>query len=398
MQHRNRIFGRALGVAAMAATAAVTVIASASSASAAPYTTGDVFASVGNGQVNEYSPTGALQQTLDDTNGGFTTGSAFDAAGNFYVTNFNAGTVSKFDAAGALVSAAWASGFTSPESIIVDNAGNFYVGDASQAIITKLDPSGAVLTTYPVTTEDRGTDWIDLQADQCTIRYTSEGQTVFQYNVCTSTQLAPLTTTLPGSAAYALRNLSDGGALVADSEFAVRLDSSGAVIQTYTPTTVGGGVFALNLDPNGTSFWTGDYANGQVSEFDIASAAQQQDWSTGSAALFGLSVKGEISCGGACGGGSNTTVTCTHYPAIGSQPDYNKCVVNDPDGVHRLKVVDAKTHLVEQKTGIACKPTKVTHANVRIDNDGNSHYLIVTDCADPKAYTRFKVSPAGVVT
>ncbi|MFL6238853.1 MAG: hypothetical protein ACJ735_05085 [Actinomycetes bacterium] len=94
--------------------------------------------------------------------------------------------------------------------------------------------------------------------------------------------------------------------------------------------------------------------------------------------------------------GNPTTVSCTHFPATASQPDYNKCVVYDADGINRIKVVDVKTHLVEQKTGISCKPPgPTTHATVRINNDGNSHNLIVTDCANPKSSTRFRVAPDG---
>src|SRR6516162_2048905 len=52
------------------------------------YTFGDVFVSVGNGQVVEFTPTGSVVQTLNDGSGSaFTTGSAFDSAGNLYVTN-----------------------------------------------------------------------------------------------------------------------------------------------------------------------------------------------------------------------------------------------------------------------------------------------------------------------
>ena len=48
---------------------------------------GQVFASVGFSQVNVYDPSsGDLINTLtDDTNEPYTTGSAFDASGNFYV-------------------------------------------------------------------------------------------------------------------------------------------------------------------------------------------------------------------------------------------------------------------------------------------------------------------------
>ena len=55
------------------------------SALAAQFAVGSVFASVGGGKVDVYTQTGTLITTLDTTLGGFTTGSTFDQAGNFYV-------------------------------------------------------------------------------------------------------------------------------------------------------------------------------------------------------------------------------------------------------------------------------------------------------------------------
>jgi DNA-binding beta-propeller fold protein YncE len=70
---------------------------------AATFQTGDVFASVSNGQVNWYRSNGTFVQTLNTGLGGFTTGSAADSAGNLYVTDFSAGAVSKFDNTGTLI-------------------------------------------------------------------------------------------------------------------------------------------------------------------------------------------------------------------------------------------------------------------------------------------------------
>ena len=61
------------------------------------YPTGDVFAAVGNSTVNVYTPTGTLVATLNDASGSSaTTGMAFDASGNLYVTNISTNTISKF--------------------------------------------------------------------------------------------------------------------------------------------------------------------------------------------------------------------------------------------------------------------------------------------------------------
>ena len=74
-----------------------------------PYVTGDVFASVNSGTVDVFTPTGGLVCTLNDGVGGLTTGSGFDAAGNFYVTTFNSGTVAKFNNSGVLQSSSFMS-------------------------------------------------------------------------------------------------------------------------------------------------------------------------------------------------------------------------------------------------------------------------------------------------
>ena len=69
-----------------------------------PFVKGNVFASVGSSTVDVFTPTGTLVCTLNDTTGAtFTTGSAFDAAGNFYVTNFS-GSVLKFNNSGIIQS------------------------------------------------------------------------------------------------------------------------------------------------------------------------------------------------------------------------------------------------------------------------------------------------------
>ncbi len=268
--------------------------------SAATYTVGDVFASVGNGQVKEFTPTGVLVQTLNTGLGGFTTGSAFDSSGNLYVTNFSSGSISKFDNNGVLVSANFVVPGGSPESISFAKDGTFYVGNASTNQIKHYTAAGVLIGTVTVSTERRGTDWIDLQADQSTLLYTSEGSDILSFNSTTNTQNPNVTSALPGSSAYALRALGDGTILVADSGADYRVSAvSGTILQTYLSGANGnsGGLFSLNLDPNGTSFWTGDFNSSNIWEVNIATGAVQNFFNAGTNALFGLSVFGEISQG-----------------------------------------------------------------------------------------------------
>ena len=206
-------------------------------ASAADIATGTVMVSTGSGKVTEFTQTGTMITQIDTTTGApFTTGSVFDTAGNFYVTDFNAQQVTKFDPTGFLIGPFGGPYNADPESITLDAAGNFYVGQADGAhTILKFDPSGTLLKTFAPATEERGTDWIELGADECTLFYTSEGADILTFNACTNTQGPNFNkVTLPGSAAFAHRLLPAGGMLVADSSVVVRLDASGNLIQTYT--------------------------------------------------------------------------------------------------------------------------------------------------------------------
>jgi DNA-binding beta-propeller fold protein YncE len=273
----------------------------------AQWSIGDVFASIGSGIVRVYDgSTGVAKMDLNTGAGGFTTGGAFDAAGNFYVTNFSNGSVYVFDQTGALIDN-WATGGSSPESIVFNIAGDMYVGHADgDADVRKFATDGTALGSFNVGTSARGSDWIDLSIDQNTLFYTSEGGEVFRYDLSTNTQLANFAVALPGGNAFALRLLGAGdgsdGLLVADRTAIYRLDGSGNIVQTYDVASHDGW-FALNLDPDGTSFWSGDFGTGQLHKFSIATGALLQTIATGSASLFGVTVYGEITSGTGGGGG-----------------------------------------------------------------------------------------------
>jgi streptogramin lyase len=175
--------------------------------------TGTVMASTGTGKVSKYDPTGTLLGQLDTATGAaFTTGSIFDSVGNFYVTDFGNNAVTKFDPTGTLIGS-FGSGYNaSPESVILDAVGNVYVGQADGTHnVLKFNSGGTLLTTFSPAIENRGTDWIELGADQCTLYYTSEGNRVLRYNICTNTQLADFNAVaLPGAAAFAHRIRPNG--------------------------------------------------------------------------------------------------------------------------------------------------------------------------------------------
>jgi len=246
------------------------------------FPSGDVFVSVGVGKVQEWKPDGTFVQTLDTTtNSDETTGLAFNASGNLYVTDWTFGGVTKFTPAGSPSS--FGSGYTGhPESIVFDAAGNAYVGqaDATGASLLKFDSTGLPVASFSPAPEIRGTDWIDLAPDQCTVYYTSEGTSVKTFNVCTNSQGADFATGLPGSTAYTLRLLPGGGALVADTETIVRLDANGSVVQQYDDPAATGLWFSLALDPDGKTFWAGDPTTGEVAHFNIATGSLLSTFTT----------------------------------------------------------------------------------------------------------------------
>jgi hypothetical protein len=221
----------------------------------------------------------------------------FDSSGNFYVTTFFSGIVSTF-AAGSTSGTNFASVGGDEESITRSMSNNFFVGEADGGgQITELNSSGGTVRTFTAAVQDRGTDWVDLAADQTTLYYTSEGSSIMRFStVGTGSQLSDFETG-KGTTMYALRILSDGGVLVANTSNVLEFDSAGNIVRTYT---IPGAVqlFALNLDPDGVTAWTGDLSTNEVTRFNIATGAIVSQWNAGTGTLGGLTVFGEITQGG----------------------------------------------------------------------------------------------------
>jgi outer membrane protein assembly factor BamB len=269
----------------------------------AQYQTGDVFVSVGNGKVKRFDQNGNLLQVLDNGRGGssyYTTGGVFDASGNFYVTTFSDNRVSKWDNSGSLINASYVTGFNANcESMSRDAAGNLYVGvaDGSRSIyrITSSGTSGSILTSWVPTTGPRGTDWIDLQSNQTTFYIGSEGSSIRAFDMSGSNAIfanAPVSTNI-----YAVRTATNGDVFCAATNVVYRFNSSGTLIQTYSNSSLGFPqvLFALNLDPDGTSFWTADLNTGRVIKVDMSTGSVLKSWNSSPYTLTaGLAIYGEI--------------------------------------------------------------------------------------------------------
>ena len=273
------------------------------------FASGQVFASVGNSAVSVYSQ-GAGNPLVTRLNDGlqepYTAGSAFDSSGNFYVTDDLTGDVSEYAPDGTL-DGVFASGLQNPLSLAFDNQGNLYVGQQTTPYIAEFSKTGQFIQNIgPLATELSGDDWIALAPDECTVYYTTEETDILRYNMCTNQQLPNLnvqafptfdaSTSLPVQA-FQLQILPNGNVLVADSNADILLDPNGNVLQTYTCASLPGcqgSLFAMSLDPDGNSFWTGDSTSGDVWKVDIASGDVLQQINTHSGTLFGLSVDDQI--------------------------------------------------------------------------------------------------------
>ena len=289
---------RPMYVAAAAAIAGLTLAAGATASTT--WNVGDVFAGIASGSYNVYSNSGTFKETISDGSAGFTTGCSFNPSlDKLYTTNFSASKVVVYDNASPhSIVQTITTGKAAAESIVFAGNGHFFVGGPSDPEIEEYDASGTLVDNDTVAADGTGgPDWIDLAADQKTMFYTSESRVVRRFDAAADVQLADFAT-LPGAGtAFALRLLSpgdgSGGLLVADRGDVKRLDGSGAVVQTYD---VSGedSWFSLNLDPNGTSFWAGDFGTNNFYRFNMATGAVEVGPIASGGVLFGLCLKGEI--------------------------------------------------------------------------------------------------------
>ena len=274
------------------------------------FASGQVFASVGNSAVNVYSQgTGNPQVTrLNDGLGEpYTAGSAFDSSGNFYVTDDYSGDVSEYAPDGTL-DGVFASGLQNPLSLAFDNQGNLYVGQQTTPYIAEFSKSGQLVENIgPVATELSGDDWIALGSDECTFYYTTEEtdilalQHVHQSAGAELQRRALRRPTTPRRGCRC-RPSSSRSCPTATSWWRTRTPTSSwtrtaTCSQTYTCASLPGcqgSLFAMSLDPDGTSFWTGDSTSGDVWEVNIATGAVEQQIDTHSGSLYGLSVDDQI--------------------------------------------------------------------------------------------------------
>src|SRR6266850_3432046 len=253
----------------------------------------DVYVSLATGPVQWRTPDGALRGELVNLVPGPAEGMRLDPAGNLYVARRCAGancavgnSVEKFNPMGVSQGAVGSeTGYNcNPHSIAFDAAGNTFVGQADCTGHVVKFTSDPMPFEHKVAPDSRGSSWIDLARDGCTLFYTSRGPNVKRFDVCTNSQLPDFNVEqLPGGDTQGLRSLADGGVLVASGAVVARLDPTGALVQTYAVEPAEPQYWVgLDLDADGT-FWAVNSATSNVYQFDLATGAVRWRFNTGTA-------------------------------------------------------------------------------------------------------------------
>jgi outer membrane protein assembly factor BamB len=256
---------------------------------------GDLLLSMANGDVRVHqSADGAYVRSLASETTGKGLAMGFDAYMHLYVPHWYAddrllgNRVERFDADGNL-QGTFGGVFNgseydcNPSSIDFDFFGNAYVGQADcSGDVIKLDAFGNVIRRFRVAAETRGSIYLDLAADNCTLYYTSMGARVKRFNLCLNRQL-PDFATVPQAedgGAQTVKILANGGVLVANNSVVVRFDARGRQKVVYD--AAGENCFnGLALDPDGRTFWTSSICNAMVYRFNLATGAILANYSIG---------------------------------------------------------------------------------------------------------------------
>lgn len=267
---------------------------------------GDVFLAVGDGAYHVYDRGGQFVQALQDRRGGYTSDCCFNATlDRLYTVNYTHTKVVVFADGGPqgivqTIDAAEVSPDGHSGSIVFGADGSFYVGHpGGNALVHRYNAAGMLTATYAVPVEGRrGTNWIDLSADQRTLFYTSAGRTIQRFDLQSYAAQQPFAV-LPGDGhAEGVRLLppgdGSGGVLVADGLNVKRLDAAGEVVQVYDLADRDSW-FAINVEPDGKSFWATDSESDHVCRFNLETGLLEQAFAAGPGnSVFGVCVKGEF--------------------------------------------------------------------------------------------------------
>lgn len=273
-----------------------------------PFHAGDIIVTGTSGfgyywdsQVRHYSPDGVLLDTFDlGVSNTWPSNTGFDSKGNVYVpiqgSSYhpapNINTVLKINNDGTrsgTFGGAYGSANYNIFEILFSSNGNAYIGGDGKpnglAPIYKVDGNGSLLATYAAQSDPTsgfGVDYAYLASDQCTIRYTSMGESIKQFNVCTGAQMPNLVDSFPDPSAqpphellYSIRGLANGNMLVGTWEnFVYGLGKDGHVVQEYVAHDSSyPSLSYVAVDPDQKTFVALDMFSGRAYRFDIQAGA-----------------------------------------------------------------------------------------------------------------------------
>ena len=101
--------------------------------------------STAQGNIVEFSPTGAFLRVFASQGVNAPQGLAFDSVGDLYVTNLNNDTITEYSPTGAYLGVFASTGLDGPRSVAFDSVGDLYVTNLNNGTITEYSPSGAYL-------------------------------------------------------------------------------------------------------------------------------------------------------------------------------------------------------------------------------------------------------------
>ncbi len=274
------------GVGILAGTASVASGSSARGATFSPIAKGDIIASLANGQVNEYSPSGSFVQTLIP-NASTPTGSAFDGAGNLYVTEFSGNDILKVDGSTGAVSVfsdnsilGDGTSFDSPESIAFGPGyARMYVSDANRDgagggihIIDTATGKGVGFLKLPSSSGSDGTgesDWLAFNhAGTLFMTNENQAQGIMQVDQSSGDIVQPsLVANLPDYG-YALSFDASGNIWLSDTSSILEYDPSGNLINTITNPSFQT-IFSAVFNPPYNTVYVGDLSSGNIFTYDL---------------------------------------------------------------------------------------------------------------------------------
>jgi GDSL-like Lipase/Acylhydrolase family len=260
--------------------------ASGSSTTFSPITKGDIVASLANGQVNEYTPSGTFAQTII-SNASTPTGSAFDGAGNLYVTEFSANDILKVDASTGAVSIfsddtilGDGTSFNSPESIAFGPGyTQMYVSDANRSgpnggmhVIDTATGKGVGFLPLPNSSGSEGageSDWLAFN-HAGTLFMTNENPTqgIMQVDPNSGDIVQPSFVANLPDYGYAVSFDPNGNLWLSDSSSILEYDPSGNLINTITNQSFQT-VFSAVFNPPYNTVYAGDLSSGNIFSYDL---------------------------------------------------------------------------------------------------------------------------------